>query len=155
MTKFARFLVAAALATATAACGDDNGTNNNGGDDDNSMSATVDGATFTANLAVQGTYTDNTLAVGGTSSNTRGINFVIPNITQTGTFDVGPGFGAILTYNIGLTAYVTSNVGGTGTITVTKLTNDEAEGTFAVTAIGAGGAVGTKTITNGKFKVEF
>ncbi len=155
MTRFARFMTCALLCATVAACSDDDNGTNNGGDDDNTMSATIDGQAWTANLAVQGTYANGALVIGGTNTNQRGINIAIPNITQTGTYDAGPGFSAIVTYNIGITTYVTSNVGGTGTVTLTKLSATEAEGTFSVTTIGAGGTVGTKVITNGKFDVKF
>ena len=155
MMKFTRVLACAVLCVTVAACSDDDGTNNGGDDEGNTMSATIDGIAWNANLAVQGTYQGGALVIGGTNTNQRGINIAIPQISQTGTYDAGPGFNAVVTYNIGQQAWVTSNVGGTGTVTVTQLSATHVKGTFSVTAVGASGAVGTKVITNGKFELDF
>ena len=142
------------LCASVVGCSDDGGTDDDD-DDDNTITATIDGVAYSATLAVQGTYSGGALVIGGTTSNQRGINIAIPQISQPGTFDVGPGSTAVVTHNIGGTAWVTSLAGGTGTVTVTALSATRAAGTFAVTAVGANGAAGNKVITNGQFDVTF
>ncbi len=138
------------------ACGDDDGTNNGGGDDSNILTATIDGSAYTSNSSVTAVRaTDNSLVITGMSSNNRTIKIELPPVTQPGTYDAGPGFGAIVTYSIGLSPYVTSATGGTGTVTVTSISATRVAGSFAVTTVGTGGTVGNRVITNGKFNVDF
>ncbi|MEO5824943.1 MAG: DUF6252 family protein [Gemmatimonadales bacterium] len=155
MIHFGRLVRVALLCAVVGACGDDNGTNNGGGDDSNTLTATIDGAAFTANSSVTATQLDGTLTITGLASNNRGIKIELPQVTQAGTYDTGPGFGAIVTYNIGLTPYKTSVSGGSGTVTVTSYSSTRVAGTFAVTTVATGGSVGNRVITNGKFNVKF
>jgi hypothetical protein len=150
-------LVRVVLACAVlGACGDDDGTNDGGGDDSNTLTATIDGVAYTSNSSVTVVRaTDNSLIITGTSSNNRAIKIELPPVTQAGTYDAGPGFGAIVTYNIGLSPYVTSATGGSGTVTVTSISSTRVAGTFSVTTVGTGGTVGNRVITNGKFNVKF
>ena len=159
MKKFARFLTCAILCAAVASCGDDGGTNDDDDDDDggNLLTASIDGVAFNASLAVQGSYTSNVLSFGGVTANARGVFIAIPNITATGTFDLGPTRQPVLTVNIGSQAWVTTSVGGSGTVTVSSLSATRATGSFSFIAAPAtgSGAVGTKTVTNGVFDVTF
>lgn len=155
MMHFGRLVRVALVCAVLGACGDDNGTNNGGGDDSNTLTATIDGLAFTANSSVTATQLEGTLTITGLASNNRGIKIELPQVTQAGTYDTGPGFGAIVTYNIGLSPYKTSAAGGTGTVTVATYSATAVTGTFAVTTVGTGGTVGNRVITNGKFNVKF
>lgn len=141
------------------ACGDDNGTNDDGGDDPSTLTATIDGLAFTANAAVTAVQGAETLTITGTNSNNRGIVISLPiasqQATKTGTYDAGPGFAGVVTYNIGMSLYQTSAAGGTGTVTVTSYSATRVAGTFSVTAVGTAGTVGNRVITNGAFDVKF
>lgn len=156
MMHFGRLVRVALCCAVLGACGDDNGTNNGGGDDSNLLTATIDGTAYTSNSSVTAVRAgDNSLTITGMSSNNRALKIELPPVTQAGTFDAGPGFGAVVTYNIGLSPYVTSANGGTGTVVVTSISSSRVAGTFAVTTVGTGGTVGNRVITNGKFNVKF
>ncbi|MBL0939602.1 MAG: hypothetical protein IBJ03_11945 [Gemmatimonadaceae bacterium] len=138
------------------ACGSDKdsptGPNGSG-----SVTAMIDGAAFSADLAVQATRSGNLLSFGAVTSTSRQINFALPNVTGTGTVQLGGGAPATVTYTEGTRGWVTSLVGGSGSVNITTLTANRAAGTFSFTAIPSAstGATGNKVVTNGTFDVKF
>lgn len=160
MNQWIRGGTAALMLVAAAACGGDS----NGPDDDDdnnpgqgTMSATVDGISWTANLAVQATYSGGTLAFAGTgqaSGKQIQLNFSVPFVNTTGPYPLGTGLFPTVVITIDGVAYVASLAGGTGSLNVQTLTATSASGTFTVTGIGSGG-VGSKSATGGSFSVTF
>lgn len=149
-------LVLAALVLAMA-CGSD-GNSSTEPKGAGGVTATIDGTAFSADLAVQATRAGNVLAFGAVSSNSRQLNFSLVNVTATGTIPVGTGTGAhTITYTEGTKAWVTSMVGGSGSVVITTLTANRAAGTFSFTAIPSTntGAAGNKAVTAGSFDVKF
>jgi len=142
-----------------------------GGDDDTgpsgstgSMSATIGGVSWNANLTVQGAYTGGVLAIGGnggSGANNYQVNITVTNITAAGTFNFGVGAigNQALVTLIGnpVSTWGATFAGGSGSITVTSLTASRAQGTFTFTANASPGtaATGTKAVTNGQFDVRF
>ena len=153
MRRLHRLLASGALAATVLAggCSDDETGNNN----DNSLSATIDGTAFTA-TTVQGTYSSNLLAFSGLNGTTS-VTFAVPNVTATGTFQLGVGQAGIAQVNVGTQNWTTALTGGTGSLTVTALSSSEATGTFTFSAPAttSTGATGTKAVTSGSFTIHF
>ncbi len=162
MNQLFRRAATVVMLGAAAACGGDDGNGPSGSN--GSMSATIAGAAWNANLTVQGTYQGNVLGIGGnggSGANAFQINITLTNVTAAGTFNLGPtAFGniAVLTaVGSPVSSWTSSGVGGTGTVTVTELTSTGAKGTFSFTGTASPGtaATGTKAVTSGSFDVEF
>lgn len=150
-----RLAGAVALTLVVAGCGGDSGGPSGS---DGTMSATIDGQPWNASLAVSATYSSNVLGIGGTDGNSRQINITIPNVTTTGTINLGLGSQAVAVVVTSPTeAWASSLVGGSGSVVITELTSTGAKGTFTFTGIRATGTGGTtsKTVTNGQFDVTF
>ena len=125
-----------------------------GGSGDGSMTAKVDGASFTADLAVQATLSGGVLAFGGTGSNGQ-ITIAIPGYSSPGTFNIGT-TAATATYATTsgtITGYTASMVIGSGSITISELSGGYVKGSFSFTAFSSGGAT-SKTITDGQFNIK-
>lgn len=155
MLRTMRRLAFALLAVGAVACSnDDNGT---GANANGSMSASIGGTAWNANLSVAASRAGNVLAIAGVSSDQRQINITIPNVTTTGTVNLGVGQQGVATITLGTQAWVTSLVGGTGSVSITTLTANRAAGTFTFTAAASTntGATGTKAVTSGAFDVNF
>lgn len=149
MRRFAFVL----LAAGAVACGDDNGT---GVHANGSMSASIGGTAWTANLSVTASHAGNVLAIAGVSADSRQINITVPNVTTTGTVNLGVGQQGVGTVTLGTQAWVTSLVGGTGSVSITTLTATHVAGTFTFTAAASTntGATGTKAVTSGAFDID-
>ncbi len=147
----------AALALAGAAwlgCGggDNTGPNNQTGD--HTMSASVDGSSWSA-LNAAAARNNGFVGVGASASDLSTISFAFPD--HTGTFQVGGQDGTNASFISGGKSWTAAfGTGGSGTITVTTLTATRVSGTFSFVAPAlSGGATGSKTVTNGSFDVEF
>lgn len=155
-----------------AACGGDSGTGPNvppppppppppGGA--GSFTAKIDGQSWAATASVlfagshlaSGAYT-----FGGTdmsSGANRAISITLLNVPGPGTYPLGTGAG--VAGGIGIVAdngggWATPLDGRSGTITLTTLTDSRATGTVSFVALAnAGGAAGTRTVTNGSFDI--
>lgn len=154
-----RLLSIIVLSSATA-CGGSSSTSITGTNNNNSsapMSATIDGAAWSAQLP-SAHYTNNIVAVAGVDNGiTTSVSFGL-GATGPGTYSVGfantnGGTGIIVK---GGKSWGTSLQGGTGSVTFTTLTAHHVVGTFAFTAVASGGgATGTSVATNGKFDITF
>lgn len=135
-------------------CGGDGNTGPNNGANNGSMSATVDGSGWSASN-VAATRTAGFVGVGAGASDASTISFAFPD--HTGTFTVGGQDGTNASYISGGKSWsAVFGSGGSGTITVTTLSATRVAGTFSFVApASAGGATGSKTITNGSFDIEF
>ena len=123
-----------------------------------SMSARIDGSTWTASTALTATYGNGILAAAGVDASLRTIGFGVV-ATAPGTFTVGPTGTAngSLTEGSGGTIWQAVANLGNGTITITSLTPTGASGSFSFTLVAnaASGATGSRTITNGSFDLRF
>lgn len=147
--------LALVLATVTVtSCGDDGGNPPVGA---GTMSASIDGTAFTGSLSVTAVRTTNTITISAVGSSTRQISLNLLGVTSTGAVAVGAGSQNFAQYSQGTQTWVSSLVGGTGTVTLTTLSATHATGTFSFTGIAstATGASGNKSVTNGTFDVNF
>ena len=146
-------VIAAALAASAFAAGC-----NGDDDEDSSLTASIAGSgSFTAST-VQASHDNSILAFSGLNGDTQ-ILVTIPNVTTTGTYDVGVGQAGVAQVVIGSgtpAVWTTALTGGTGQVVVTALDSEMASGSFTFTgAASSGGATGTKTVTSGSFTVFF
>jgi hypothetical protein len=142
-----------------AACGSgDDGTDPLATLPQGSVSARIDGSSWSANSALTASYSGTFLAFSGVDASLTGIAIAIGPISAPGTFAIGPSqpTNAVLTMAGGLTWHARTT-SGSGSVTVTSLTATGATGTFSFTApsVGTTGATGTKVVTNGAFDVTF
>ena len=150
MRKLHHLLASTAVAVLlVAGCDDDEDV------DDGTLTASIDGSAFTA-TTVTGTYASNVLAFSGLGGSGTQILISIPNVTTTGTFDVGIGQAGVAQVVVGTQVWTTALTGGTGSVVITALSSSQASGTFTFTApASTGGATGTKVVTSGTFTIEF
>lgn len=158
MKTINKILFASAFSMLLFSCSkSDPGTNSLSG---GSMSAKVDGTTWSATLAVQATKANGVLSVAGTGSAGQ-INITLGTYTGPGTYTLGPAGGpsntAIYTLTTApFTAHSASGVLGSGTVTVTSDTNGRVEGTFNFDGKNnSGPAITTKLITDGNFSAKY
>jgi hypothetical protein len=124
------------------------------------MSARIDGVTWTA-VAVTVAVNANGIIISGASSNGIGMAVGASRLlgTATQTFGAGGNFSALATMTTGTQSWSATGVQGTnssGSVTLTTLTATRAVGTFTFNAAAlAGGATGTKVVTSGVFDVTF
>jgi hypothetical protein len=136
--------------------GSDTGTTLSNG----SMSATIDGVTWTA-AAITATNSGGQVAIGATSSSLLSINLFLL-VNGPGTYTVNSAISSFLVSqaNSGASSTWTAAnglAGSSATVTLTTLTTARAVGTFSGVVVARAGtaAVGTRTITNGRFDVRF
>jgi hypothetical protein len=143
-----------ACSAATVLACSDNGAGPNG---NGTISATIDGASWTASAEVQATYIAYVLAIGGLDSQARTIVISIPDVMTTGTFTLGAGQPAAAVVTFGAQIWNTALTGGTGSVTLSTLSGSHAIGSFSFTAPpnAGSGATGTKVITSGTFDVRY
>ena len=154
MRKVMRSAVLAVGAAVWLGCGGDDNTGPNNGPANGSMNATVDGSGWSA-LNVAATRSGGFVGVGAGASDLSTIAFAFPD--HTGTFQVASQDGTNASFISGGKSWNAAfGTGGSGTITVTTLSATRVAGTFSFVAVAlAGGATGTKTVTNGSFDIEF
>ncbi len=118
------------------------------------MSLVYGGTSWTATLDVQGIKTGNTIVVTGTDSNSKQAQVQLTDVTKIGTYGVNAGNTLRWTESTSPTdSFMANAMFGSGTITVSELTDTKIVGTFSFTGFSAGGT--TRVITDGKFNVEF
>ncbi len=162
-----RQLLALALLVTTmavSACGSDKGTGPTPGGS-KSMQATVAGAQWAANpLAITAARSGTVLTIAGSdlkAGTTTQITINLPNVTGTGTFQLNPNFAgqlAMLNVSTGTTlaAWTTALSPGTGSISITTLTDARVAGTFNFTAqASAAPATGQRVVSSGTFDIAF
>ncbi len=141
-----------------AASGCSGSTDNNNGNGNGSMTASIDGASWTGNLATAASYQGTVLGFAGTNGSYQ-INITLSGVNGTGTYTLGTGqlsIATVATVSTSPQVWVTSSTGGTGSVVITSLTSSAVQGTFSFTAVGSsGGATGNKAVTNGQFNVTF
>lgn len=161
MRLSSKLLLLGSLATLVA-CGDDDddplNPNNRG-----TMTATIDGQSFSGSAATGASYSGNVLgfgAVQASGNNSTLVVFVLNNVTGPGTYSLAAAANGIVTVTetSGTTtrSWNSSLTGGTGQVVITQLSGGRAVGTFTFSAPAAtqSGATGTKVATNGQFNIE-
>lgn len=141
-------------------CGDDDDDDNNDDNDSSgtgTMTATVDGSSWEADLAVQATNSSDVLSIAGTSGDGQ-INITLGTYDGSGTYPFGDITAAanIAVWTAGANAnevYTTGPGIGSGTIEITD-SGDEVSGTFSFEATNAN-TMTSVSVTNGSFDVEF
>jgi hypothetical protein len=152
------FLWSAVLVLAVACSSGDDGTGPENTPANGSMSARIDGSSWTSTLAVSAGSSGGIIAISGTNgSTTIAMAFGIAN--GPATFQIGPAgaiSNALLMESNGRSWHALSTVGN-GTVTLTSISATGAAGTFAFTApaVASSGATGSKVVTNGSFDVRF
>lgn len=129
---------------------DDNNNPTNPGNSNGSISAKVNGESWSA-TTVQGTWTNNVLGLGGAQiqgAENRQIN-IAGMVASTGTYQLGGFSGITATYSIGSGSSVESHIGMSGTLKVDQLSSSGAKGTFNFSTNDG------FSITEGSFDVKF
>ncbi|RMF35585.1 MAG: hypothetical protein D6747_02245 [Chlorobiota bacterium] len=126
------------------------------GDGGNSMSAIVGSQQWTAAPGmVQASNSNGVIAIAGMdASATVQIQLRVVGVSQPGTVQIGVGYPHAATLSDRNMIYTASAVAGSGTITFSKLTSTEAEGTFSFVGINTQSKL-EQNVTNGKFSVRF
>ena len=156
-----RTLIRVAIGTLTVlvtGCGGKSPTNPNNPGGTSGLTATIDGAAFSAlptGVAAVGSANGTSSIAGGTAAGT-GLAINAFNISGPGTYPMGVGPsvpGAIASISAGGGAWSTALSGNAGTITFTTVSATRVAGTFAFNAASVTNATGTRVVTNGAFDV--
>ena len=136
------------------ACGDDGGSPPVGA---GRLTASIDGTAFSGTLAVTAVRSGTALTISAVGSNTRQLSLNLVGVSATGNIAIGAGSTSLGQFSSSTQTWVSSLVGGSGTVVLTTLTTTRATGTFSFTAVPSAstGATGNKTVTNGTFDVAF
>jgi hypothetical protein len=126
-----------------------------------SMTAAINGSSFTATCLLSVKATGGILAIGGTDVSQanlmtfRDITFAVA-AAGVGTFTLGPS-GNNASFGIGGSQLweAGASFGGSGTVTITAFSSTAVSGTFSFNLVAGPGGSGTKTITNGSFSITF
>lgn len=158
MNHFRILIFALAITVFTAACSKDDSSNNPSPSSGNTMAAKIDGSDWSGSLTVSGVYSSGVLAIAGQDDNVRQIQIRLLNPSGTGDYPIGgtatnPHMCQVTMGTTQNDMYTTMIGVGNGTVTLTKLSSTEAEGTFSFTARNMAGS--TKSVTGGSFKVKF
>jgi len=157
------------LTFSTSSCSDDDGDGGGGNAAPGTVNATIDGASFTSdvaasgNLVTQGAFA--TLTILGTNANGQALNFVVNGFDGVGTYDIGGANTIFVT-----ASYTEANASDPtasqswqapydgdavrGTFEVTSDNGDNVQGTFEFTGKNSNdGSV--VDITNGTFNIDY
>ena len=158
--------LATVLAVAVLAACSGSGTSGTGGNGiydtaTGTMTATVDGAPFSANYVTRATLTGGTLSITGESFNgdvttSRTITMAVANFVVDSTYTLstpGDGHGGNALMSLNGVTWSSASQGGSGTLTIQSHTGGHIIGTFAFLGIRAGGA--SSTVTTGVFNIPF
>lgn len=152
--RVARTSAGAVIVALAVGCGSDS----TGPDvlDNGSMSAKVDGASWSATTAIAATYNSNILGIAGTDAAGRSVGFGAA-VSAPGTFTIAVTSPANGLVNEAGKAWQAAGSVGSGTITITAISATGAKGTFQFTAapVAGTGATGNKVVTEGVFDVTF
>jgi len=149
-----RNTAALALLFALAACGEDTAEPKVEG---GQMTARIDGQAWTASIAMAvRSSAGGIISVSGSDPSSRAIAFALID-GGTGTYEIKTGTPTNALLTVGQQQwYVGGSSQGTGTITVTTLTDERIAGTFEFTLHPANAnTTGTRVVTQGKFDVKF
>lgn len=125
----------------------------------NVVSATIDGASWNAaTVASSLDAVSNNIFALAASNTERSLTINLNGVTGPGTFSLGSSGAVGITNNTDPLTHIwsTTGAGGSGTVTITSITDTRIQGTFSATLGPAPGTqtTGTVTITNGTFDVS-
>ena len=132
-----------------------------GGATNGSLTATVNGTSFSATGTISVTRQTNFIGLGAALINGSTIYSLvvgIGNATGPGSHNLSltaGGDGSSLIIGTTTTGYGTAFNGGSGTITITTLTTNRVTGPFSGVLVPSSGTAASLTITNGSFDVTF
>ena len=140
------------------ACKKSSTNNSNANQGGNTMSANIDGSSWSASSVQGNKSTSNPVVftVAGTGNGNQ-INISIPNYNGAGTYSFSSNIGQSAVYvNLSNpTATFSANMAqGGGSITVTSDANGVVEGTFNLSVVPTTGGGSGKSISGGSFKVQ-
>lgn len=121
-----------------------------------SISLNYDGTAWSATLAVQAVNSNGVINVTGSDSDSHQAAVTLLNVTTTGTYECSMTTGNMLRWTEGLgqsDTYTANGLLGTGSITVSEISDTHIKGTFSFT--GQNTAGGSRSITNGQFEANF
>lgn len=153
-------LVALVLLTA---CGGDGGDGPNGPGAEGTMTARVNGASWSANSGVLALRINNFISITGSVGSTSNITIAFPD-EGAGTYSIPGAVGMNMNYSLFGPNHLWQALGlgpsdglGSGSLTVTTLTAERVAGTFQFTAPAAqsSGATGQAVVTEGAFNIRF
>jgi hypothetical protein len=135
-----------------------------GGPTNGTLTARIDGVTWTATAVVGGTYTGGVLSVAGSDPASQAIGFAL-SVSGPGTYSITNlnGLNFVLTIPTAgqsiapVWLSLITQAGSSGTLTINSLSATGASGTFSFVATAAPGtpATGSKNVTEGVFTVRF
>lgn len=156
-----RWAIATALVLATACGSDSTGPDDGNGGGGNpslpgTMTAVVDGQNWSASAGLAAAHNSQYFTISGVAPNGTAIAFSIGPLTGAGTYTTGPGRPTNLVMTSGTSGWVASVVGGSGTFTITTLTDTDVRGTFSASVVASASGVTppTRTIAQGAFNVR-
>jgi uncharacterized protein DUF6252 len=154
-TKNLQLILILIFAIAISSCkkDDDSG---NPGTSNGSISLDYEGNGWNASLAVQAINTNGLINVTGSDSEARQAAVTLLGVTATGTYGITASSGNQLRWTEGLgtdQTYSANGIIGSGTITISELTDSKIKGTFSFEGYNTAG--NSKSITNGKFEANF
>ncbi|TVP75483.1 MAG: hypothetical protein EA352_08195 [Gemmatimonadales bacterium] len=143
------------LAFVPAACGGDSdpATAGGPGPTNGSMSASVDGSSWSATGQLQGLRMQGFISLAAPGPGGSVISFAFPDAPAPVTHTLGTAVGLNATYAVGTSQWTAGAAGGSATVTVTALDDTRVAGTFSFTLNAFEDATpATRTITNGQFE---
>lgn len=120
------------------------------------MTLKYGGTSWNASLNAQGIKSGNTIVITGTGSDSKQAQVQLSNITSSGTYNVTASSGHTLRWTESTNptdTFLANGVLGSGSITVTEISDAKIVGTFQFNGFSAGGT--TRNITDGKFSIKF
>ena len=147
--------VAIALAALTGACSGSNTTSPTTGTSNQTMTALIDGSSWTA-VTVTASRSSDLISITGSDASTPNRTIALSLVgSSIGTYTTSTG-SSNEELSISPGQWTANVLGGSGTITLTDLTTTGATGTFSFTAVTANAAAtGTHAVTSGAFNVTF
>ena len=157
----ASFLVLG-VALAWAGCGGGGGTavNTDGGaipgDGSGSISAKINGVSWSATVVHQATFIGETLNLTGQDGRHQVVTIAIPNVTTPGPYSLKFPSGGAVAQVIGDTAtWSTGLPGGDGTVDISAVSAARVAGTFNFVAIASTPSNGDLRVVEGQFDLPF
>jgi hypothetical protein len=152
------------LATSIAVgCGGGDPVTNQPGLVDGTLTASVDGSSFSGDVRVTTSHVGQAVdifAIQGTATGSKAIRIMLTGVSGTGTFSVTIAGASASYYEIssstGLSdSWLANIVQGSGSVIISQLSSTHITGTFLFTAAAlSGNASGTKTVTGGAFSID-
>lgn len=159
----APILVAGLTVLALAACGGD-GDGPGGPSGSGTLTARVDGSTWTATSGILALRVNNFVSFTGSVGANTSITIAFPD-EGPGTYSIPAAVGLNFNYGVFSNGHLWQALAmgtqlggvGSGSVTVTTLNSERVAGTFEFTAPAAqsSGATGTRVVTNGAFNIRF